>query len=206
MLVLSSYFPLTYPTLKPFRKCELITYSIVLGDINGQLQAAFKKLTTLHEKNKFSLAIVAGNLFSEDNDSVSGLLTGTITLPLPTYFTVGTSPLPQRIIDKIEKDEEVSLHSLLFICYFLTSRRSVPTSTFWESEARPKLSKESRSLHWVGSLMKRLLAACPRSNTCHFIPLGTQKLFMVQIRPIFSSLRYGLLPLGMARKSHWQKV
>jgi hypothetical protein len=60
----------------------------------------------LHAKNNFSFAIIAGNLFSEDNDVVSDLLADKITIPLPTYFTVGTSPLPQRIIEKIEKDEE----------------------------------------------------------------------------------------------------
>ena len=68
------------------------------------MQAVFKKISTLHDKNKFSLAIVAGNLFSEDDDSVSELLAGNISIPLPTYFTVGTTPLPQQIIDKIEKD------------------------------------------------------------------------------------------------------
>ena len=75
------------------------------------MRAVFKKVSTLHEKNKFSLAIVAGNLFSEDDDSVSELLAGNISIPLPTYFTVATTPLPQRIIDKIEKDEEVSMQS-----------------------------------------------------------------------------------------------
>jgi hypothetical protein len=102
------------------RKYELTSYRIVLGDVNGQLQTVFKKLSTLHEKNKFALAIVSGNLFTaEDNDSVSDLLAGNITVPLPTYFTVGTTPLPQRIIDKIEKDEEVRLHSLISLCYLV---------------------------------------------------------------------------------------
>jgi hypothetical protein len=81
--------------------------SIVLGDLNGQLSPAFTKLATLHTKNNFSLAIVTGNLFAEDNDAVLDLLAGKITIPLPTYFRVGTAPLPQRIIEKIEKDEEV---------------------------------------------------------------------------------------------------
>jgi hypothetical protein len=95
------------------RKYKLTSYSIVLGDVNGQLQAVFKKLSTLHEKNNFSLAIVAGNLFSQDNDSVSDLLASNIIIPLPCYFTVGTTPLPQRIIDKIENDEEVRLNSIV---------------------------------------------------------------------------------------------
>jgi hypothetical protein len=115
---------LVYPFICPLpgfiqgtRERRLTAHSIVLGDVNGQLQPVFKKISTLHEKNKFSLAIVAGNLFSEDNDSVSDLLAGNISIPLPTYFTVGTNPLPQRIIDKIEKDEEVSVNlTLPFQC------------------------------------------------------------------------------------------
>lgn len=81
----------------------------MLGAINGQLHAAFTKLSTLHAKNTFSFAIVTGDLFAEDNDAVTELLAGNIIVPLPTYFTVGTSPLPARIIEKLEKDEEVSL-------------------------------------------------------------------------------------------------
>lgn len=86
---------------------ELTSRSIVLGDINGQLQTAFHKISTLHAKNKFSLALVSGNLFSADDNAVTDLLAGKIVIPLPTYFTVGSKALPQRIIDKIEKDEEV---------------------------------------------------------------------------------------------------
>jgi hypothetical protein len=70
------------------------------------LQPAFTKLANLHAKNHFTLAIVVGNLFGEDTNSVSSLLAGEITIPLPTYFTVGTRALPQQVIEKIEKDEE----------------------------------------------------------------------------------------------------
>ncbi len=70
----------------------------------------FTKLANLHTKNNFSFAIVAGNLFSEqDDDDVARLLAGTIVVPLATYFTVGTTALPSRILEKIEKDEEVRL-------------------------------------------------------------------------------------------------
>lgn len=85
-----------------------IFHSIVLGDVNGQLSAAFTKLTTLHTKNNFSLALITGDLFADDGDAVSDLLARKIAIPLPTYFTVGTNPLPTRVIEKIEKDEEVS--------------------------------------------------------------------------------------------------
>ncbi|CZR50215.1 probable meiotically up-regulated gene 161 protein [Phialocephala subalpina] len=96
---------------------------IVLGAVNGQLKSAFTKLSTLHTKNSFSFAIVVGNLFAEDDDAVSELLAGSIAVPLPTYFTVGTSPLPARINEKIKKDEEIcpNLH-------FLGKRSTTKTS------------------------------------------------------------------------------
>lgn len=79
------------------------------------MHALFTKLSTLQTKQNFALAIVSGNLFAEDDDTVADLLAGKITIPLPTYFTVGTTPLPQSIIERIEKDEEVgSLVANLF--------------------------------------------------------------------------------------------
>nr|CAE76390.1 conserved hypothetical protein [Neurospora crassa] len=90
--------------------------SFVFGSINGQLQSAFSKLSTLHAKNVFSFAIVTGNLFGEgqDDDQLTALLAGEIQIPCPTYFTVGTVPLPAQVIERIEKDEEIApnLHYL----------------------------------------------------------------------------------------------
>lgn len=81
--------------------------SIVIGAVNGQLQSAFSKIGTLHAKNNFTFAIIVGDLFDEDDDVVTDLLSGKITVPLPTYFTVGLSQFPQRVIDKLLKDEDV---------------------------------------------------------------------------------------------------
>ncbi|KAK1979734.1 CwfJ C-terminus 1-domain-containing protein-like protein [Colletotrichum cereale] len=88
---------------------------IVLGSLNGGLQPAFTKLATLHSKNSFSFAIITGNLFGVDDEStVDTLLRGELKVPLPVYFTVGTTPLPPRIVAKIEADEEIceNLHFL----------------------------------------------------------------------------------------------
>lgn len=73
------------------------------------MKPAFTKLATLHSKNNFSLAIVTGNLFLEDDEAVEELLNGQITIPLPTYFTIGTASLPAKVIERIKEDEEVSL-------------------------------------------------------------------------------------------------
>jgi hypothetical protein len=77
------------------------------------LQQTFAKLATLHAKNNFALAIATGDLFSEDDAAVAELIEGKIIVPLPLYFTVGSSPLPQTIIEKIEKHEEVFMPKVI---------------------------------------------------------------------------------------------
>ncbi|ERS98955.1 CwfJ domain protein [Sporothrix schenckii 1099-18] len=77
---------------------------IVLGSVNGQFAAAFKKLGALHAKNQFACCIATGNLFGEDDDDdeLAQLLAGQIEVPVTTYFTVGTRPFPARIASRLE--------------------------------------------------------------------------------------------------------
>lgn len=60
--------------------------------------------------------MVTGNLFAEaqDDDTLAALFDGRISVPCPTYFTVGSSALPAAVVEKIEKDEEIApnLHYL----------------------------------------------------------------------------------------------
>lgn len=78
---------------------------IVVGDVNGQYHSLFDKLAVLHAKNDFSFALIVGNLFSEDQNCVNDLIAGKISIPIPTYFTVGNIPLPQQAIDRIKENE-----------------------------------------------------------------------------------------------------
>ncbi|KAJ2984924.1 hypothetical protein NUW58_g5807 [Xylaria curta] len=98
---------------------------IVLGSLDGKLQEAFAKLETLHKKQNFSFALVTGNLFAvdQDDDTLHKLLNGAIRVPLSTYFTVGTTPLPQLIVERVKKDEDIceNLH-------FLGKRSTTKTS------------------------------------------------------------------------------
>ncbi|KAH7170994.1 CwfJ C-terminus 1-domain-containing protein-like protein [Dactylonectria macrodidyma] len=98
---------------------------IVLGSLNGLLEPAFKKLATLQAKNNFALAILTGDVFSpsHDDETVTGLLNGTIAVPLPTYFTVGNHPLPPRIVAKVVADEEICENF-----HFLGKRSTTKTS------------------------------------------------------------------------------
>jgi hypothetical protein len=93
-----------------------LSSSIVLGSLNGKLEAALKKVSSLHAKNAFALAILTGDVFNAETDdqTVDSLLNGSYEFPLPTYFTIGDHPLPERIAAKIEADEEIcpNLHFL----------------------------------------------------------------------------------------------
>ena len=90
------------------RLTNALPSSLVLGPGKGHLKTLFAKAATLHVKKGFSFAIAVGNLFGpEDDDEVNGILVGTIQVPLLTYFTVGTDPLPPRVVAKITADEEV---------------------------------------------------------------------------------------------------
>ncbi|KAI4130191.1 MAG: hypothetical protein LQ347_003476 [Umbilicaria vellea] len=104
---------------------------IVLGAVGGRIGPVFEKLSKLHAKNSFSLAIIAGELFadpldtsSEGDEIVSALLDGKIIVPLPTYFTVGKKPIPERIVQHLEASGGEVCPNL----YFLGKRSTIKTS------------------------------------------------------------------------------
>lgn len=103
-------------------------YSVVIGSVNCALQEVFTKLAKLHGKQNFAFAIIVGELFGECNTEqalheISGLLQGTISVPLPTYFTVGSHPLPTKIVEQIETKDEVCPN-----LFFLGRRGTLKTS------------------------------------------------------------------------------
>ncbi|ATY63668.1 Cwf19 C-terminal domain-2 [Cordyceps militaris] len=99
---------------------------IVMGSLYGNLEPAFKKLAALHAKNAFSLAILTGDVFgpSPSPDTISALLAGTLHPPLPTYFSVGSQPLPERIAAHLAASDDDIAPNLHFL-----GRRSVTKTT-----------------------------------------------------------------------------
>ena len=105
-------------------------YRVVTGAIKGKLAPVFEKLTKLHSKNSFSLAIILGDLFADPAESFSGeeeaiaaLLRGDIPIPFPTYFTLGSHALPQQVIDKLDDTDGELCPNL----YFLGKRSTTKT-------------------------------------------------------------------------------
>jgi Protein similar to CwfJ C-terminus 1/Protein similar to CwfJ C-terminus 2 len=102
----------------------------VVGDIDGRFSEVFPKISNLHAKNQFSFAIILGNLFAHpDHDAkytetIANLLSGQIKVPLPTYFSLGKHPLPEAVIEKLEKDAGEVCENL----YFLGKKTTLTTS------------------------------------------------------------------------------
>lgn len=79
-----------------------------------------KKIATLHAKNSFAFAIIAGNFFGEttggtSNSDLDALLQGRIEIPLPTYFALGKSPLPPSVVEKLESNNGELCENLFFL-------------------------------------------------------------------------------------------
>lgn len=99
------------------------------GGINGKLVDVFAKITALHNRNNFSLAIIVGDLFaaeatSEDEANIAALLKGDIKIPLPTYFALGRHSLPASVVEKLEENSGELCENL----YFLGKRTTIKTS------------------------------------------------------------------------------
>lgn len=100
----------------------------MIGNVNCELREVFTKLAKLQAKQNFAFAIIAGDLFGDctsekELDEVTGLLHENIVVPLPTYFTLGSRPLPTRVVEKIEAKDEVCSN-----LYFLGKRGSLKTA------------------------------------------------------------------------------
>lgn len=72
----------------------------------------FGKLATLHAKQSFAFAIIVGNLFADpatttdaENHELVQLLQGGISVPLPTYFSLGQRALPTAAVEQLESSQ-----------------------------------------------------------------------------------------------------
>ncbi|ETI19451.1 hypothetical protein G647_09285 [Cladophialophora carrionii CBS 160.54] len=101
---------------------------LVVGSVQGEFKKAFEKISKLQAKQNFALAIIVGDVFNPDNNENSSneldaLLTGQITVPLPTYFTVGDDPFPENVKAKLESGTDLCPN-----LYYL-GRKGIMTTT-----------------------------------------------------------------------------
>lgn len=104
---------------------------MVIGDVDGQLEAVFQKVNALHAKNNFAFALIVGNLFASTQSTsdltepgVQSLLDGKIDVALPTYFALGSHALPPAVVAKLQSSDDELCHNL----HFLGKRTTMKTS------------------------------------------------------------------------------
>lgn len=108
----------------------MVPSSFVVGSVDGHFEV-FSKLSKLHSKTAFSLALILGDLFSDPaelsekpEESLNSLLNGSIEVALPTYFTLGQRQLPQVVQERLQKTDGEVCPNL----YFLGKRSMTKTS------------------------------------------------------------------------------
>ncbi|KAK0545998.1 hypothetical protein OC844_007295, partial [Tilletia horrida] len=83
---------------------------LVVGPPAGQLSTLISKTTAIHNKHgPFDALFILGDLFShtgQDDAETAALLSGSLTCTIPTYFTLGTAPLPPTIHTVISKSAD----------------------------------------------------------------------------------------------------
>ncbi|KAL8987899.1 MAG: hypothetical protein Q9177_002953 [Variospora cf. flavescens] len=132
---------------------------IVVGAVEGAFPSILEKISKLHAKNSFSLAIFLGDFFAdpesrsqEDTANVSALIDGKISVPLPTYFTLGKHPLPDPVRERLEASNDELCPNL----YFLGKRSTTKTS------------EGIRIVNLGGSLDPTITAGLSKEKHLHF--------------------------------------
>lgn len=121
---------------------------LVVGSVNGQLKKTFTKISKLHAKQQFSFCLIAGDLFAsparaDENETsesskpdttdeasrqeIEQLLSGSVSVDVPTYFTIGNHSFPTLVQERLSSTAEQD-HSLTKNLYYLGRRGALTTS------------------------------------------------------------------------------
>lgn len=80
--------------------------------MNGDLATLLPRLTTLHAKQNFTMAVIVGDLFPPEVSDGGGsggdellrkLWNGELEIPLPVYFSVGRSEVSETVMKRLEE-------------------------------------------------------------------------------------------------------
>ncbi|KEI41105.1 uncharacterized protein L969DRAFT_86349 [Mixia osmundae IAM 14324] len=97
---------------------------LCMGSCKGRLADYFDKVRSLHAKHHFELLIISGDLFSpsdplteepEQADGLRALLDGEIDVPLSTYFSIGKTPLPASVQQRVDANQGEVCPNLFYL-------------------------------------------------------------------------------------------
>ena len=93
---------------------------------------------------------------------------------MPTYFTVGTAPLPARIAEKVEKDEEV-LSSEVYIYHHAKHLQICPNLHFLGKRSTTKTSEGVKIVTLGGQIDKAVAGGLSKEQHLPFHTFGDAK-------------------------------
>ncbi|KAI8837331.1 CwfJ C-terminus 1-domain-containing protein-like protein [Chytridium lagenaria] len=85
---------------------------LVVGSVNGQFEAFFAKVSTMHKKHgPFDLMLCCGDFFSgqETDEQILALLKGKIIVPISTYIIRGGTFIPAKVVFYSPEDHSVNI-------------------------------------------------------------------------------------------------
>lgn len=118
--------------LRPSGSAKMPEKILIVGPVNGRLTDLVSKISAIQSKHgPFASLFILGDLFSPSpSDSLlqqqSDLLSGTLKLPIATYFYQGISPLSSTILEKTkERKAEEGLVELADNLYYAKGKSGV---------------------------------------------------------------------------------
>ncbi|ORX34113.1 hypothetical protein BD324DRAFT_636665 [Kockovaella imperatae] len=125
---------------------------LAIGSPLSQLDETASKIRAINSKHgPFDACVLVGDVFAEESD---GMEVEGLSFPLPTYFTLGKFPLPERIQEKISLTGGEVVDNLVFL-----GKASVLTTA------------QGLKIGCVGGVYQEELYNAPNSNADPYTPV-----------------------------------
>ncbi|TIA91448.1 hypothetical protein E3P99_01090 [Wallemia hederae] len=123
------------------------TKVLVVGPPSTPISAFFDKIQSLTQKHNFNMTLVAGDLFeSASDDDISHVLDGSLKPPTELYYTLGSKPLHDKLLDKVGSDGGGMIADGVFMlakASVLTTGNGLRIGAFGGAHDPSKLSEHS---------------------------------------------------------------
>lgn len=133
----------------------MVAKVIVSGSVNGKFPDLFRRISALHLKNNFNLALVLGDLFAargttettaeqqqQQQQSIRELLDGRIKVPLPTYFSYWRNPIPDEVKERLRGGSGEVCENLFYLDKFSTTKTTEGINIVNVAGTRKELEEE----------------------------------------------------------------
>lgn len=140
--------------------------SLVVGAQPNSLASTIKKVSTIHGKSgPFDCCLLLGDVCSKQDETLDQVLNGSVPVPLPCYFTMGSQPLPENVIEKAEQSHGEVASNLIFLGESNSISASVrSTPPIWPAITTREVNMDARMVASLSFLVKAFGTRGPRSS------------------------------------------